>query len=80
MRRIVEIRRSKIATPDKTRDPVTYYTGIGVALGVCFGSAFGAALGDTGVGLALGMAVGVALGAAVGSNKKKKQDVEDLKK
>ena len=67
-------RRNKIADSSKTKDPVKYYTGIGLALGLCFGSAFGAAFGDAGAGLGLGLTLGLVIGAGVGTRMKKKQE------
>ena len=66
--------RKQIASLDKTKDPVTHYTGLGLALGLCFGSALGAAFGDAGTGLGLGLALGLVIGAAIGTSVKKKRD------
>lgn len=71
---IVDPRRKKIADLDKTKDTVTHYTGIGLAIGLCFGSALGAAFGDAGTGLGLGLALGLVSGAAIGRRVKKKQE------
>ncbi|MEM7636138.1 MAG: hypothetical protein AAF299_16355, partial [Pseudomonadota bacterium] len=72
-----EYQSDTMTGPIRTNDPVTHYTGLGVALGTCFGTVFGAAFGDIGTGLGLGLAIGVAVGAGIGARKKKAQNKQD---
>lgn len=65
---------TNIASPIKTDDPITHYTGPGVALGTCFGTVFGVAFGNAGTGLGLGLAIGLAVGTDIGTRVKKQQN------
>lgn len=64
---------------ERENNPLTYYTGMGLAVGMAVGLVFGAAIGDSGSGLALGLTFGLVIGAAIGNSKKKQQQQADGK-
>ena len=73
----IELRKDK--TPDKKKDPVAHFAGIGVALGTAFGAAFG----DVAIGMVMGLVIGTSWGAFQGNDargvKRKNLEGEDAR-